>query len=123
MNNRSTCPFCHVEKAVLNHALACALFDKFPASRGHLLVLPRRHVADCFELTPAEREAVWSLAEQGHALLQREFAPDGFNLGVNVGQAAGQTIFHAHLHLIPRYRGDVPDPRGGVRAVISRNPA
>jgi diadenosine tetraphosphate (Ap4A) HIT family hydrolase len=118
MTRFSECPFCNDEGAVLTTALAYARLDKHPVARGHLLILPRRHVADWFETTPAERQAIWTLADDARGLLTRQYAPDGFNLGINVGEVAGQTIFHVHLHLIPRYRGDVENPRGGVRAVI-----
>jgi diadenosine tetraphosphate (Ap4A) HIT family hydrolase len=118
MDRSSECPFCSFDGAVLESALAYACFDKHPVAAGHLLILPRRHVGDWFEINSDERAAIWVLADQARALLLRSYAPDGFNLGINVGEAAGQTIFHAHLHVIPRYRGDVPNPRGGIRAVI-----
>jgi diadenosine tetraphosphate (Ap4A) HIT family hydrolase len=118
MTPGATCPFCNTDQAVLSQPLAYALYDTHPASPGHLLILPRRHVADWFETTPQERQAILALADAGRDLLIQSYAPDGFNLGINVGEAAGQTVFHTHLHLIPRYRGDVANPRGGVRAVI-----
>jgi diadenosine tetraphosphate (Ap4A) HIT family hydrolase len=118
MGNSVACPFCSAAGATLGNPLAYALFDRYPVTPGHLLVLPRRHVADWFETTGEERVAIWALADEARALLLRTYQPDGFNLGVNVGEAAGQTIFHAHLHVIPRYRGDVANPRGGIRAVI-----
>ncbi|HEV7984672.1 MAG TPA: HIT family protein [Steroidobacteraceae bacterium] len=119
MTGAAVCPFCNGQEAVLEASLAYARFDKYPAARGHLLILPRRHVADWFETTADEQLDLWALAKAARELLLREYAPDGFNLGINVGEAAGQTVFHAHLHVIPRYRGDVEDPRGGVRAVIT----
>ncbi len=112
------CPFCGAEGVVLGNELAYARYDRYPVTPGHLLIIPRRHVADFFDVTDAERAALWDLAGQAHALLQRERNPDGFNIGINVGAAAGQTVFHVHMHLIPRYRGDVGNPRGGVRGVI-----
>jgi diadenosine tetraphosphate (Ap4A) HIT family hydrolase len=112
------CPFCAAEGAVLGNELAYARYDRNPVTPGHLLIIPRRHVADFFDVTGAERAALWDLAAQAHALLRRERNPDGFNIGINVGAAAGQTVFHVHMHLIPRYRGDVGNPRGGVRGVI-----
>ena len=119
MTGTSECPFCDAAGAVLATSLAYVRFDKHPAARGHLLILPRRHIADWFETLMAERQDIWALADEARDLLIREYAPDGFNLGINVGEAAGQTVFHAHLHVIPRYRGDVKNPRGGVRAVIT----
>lgn len=93
--------------------------DINPVTAGHLLVISRRHVADFFETTAAERAALLALLLKAKAWLTRAYAPDGFNVGVNVGVAAGQTIPHVHIHLIPRYFGDTPNPRGGVRGVIS----
>jgi diadenosine tetraphosphate (Ap4A) HIT family hydrolase len=98
------------------HALA--FYDGFPVSPGHILVVPRRHCSDFFELSPLEQISCIDLLNQCRALLISERKPNGFNIGVNVGEAGGQTIFHAHLHLIPRYLGDVENPRGGVRGVI-----
>src|SRR5207247_3858869 len=95
-----------------------ARYDHFPISEGHILIIPYRHVANFLSLTPAERTSVLELVCQASQKLNSEFHPDGYNMGVNVGQAAGQTVMHAHLHLIPRFVGDVPDPRGGVRFVI-----
>jgi len=112
------CPFCHPGTTVLQNALAFALFDKSPVTPGHMLLVPRRHVAGWFETTADERRDLLALADEAREWLLRERAPDGFNLGVNVGVAAGQTVFHVHLHLIPRYKGDVANPRGGVRGVI-----
>ena len=114
----AACPFCQPAEVLLENDLACVIHDRFPASPGHLLILPRRHVADWFETTAQERLAMFDLADAAKTWLDGEFHPDGFNLGVNVGEVAGQTIFHVHLHLIPRYRGDVAVPRGGVRGVI-----
>jgi diadenosine tetraphosphate (Ap4A) HIT family hydrolase len=112
------CPFCQPDGAVLQNGLAFAVFDKSPVTPGHMLLIPRRHAADWFATTADERRDLLALADEAHAWLLRERAPDGFNLGVNVGEAAGQTVFHVHLHLIPRYKGDVAYPRGGVRGVI-----
>jgi diadenosine tetraphosphate (Ap4A) HIT family hydrolase len=103
---------------VLENMLAYARLDKFPVTPGHLLIIPRRHEANFFATRSDELEAIWALVEEAKALLDNKFNPDGYNLGVNVGATAGQTIAHAHLHVIPRYRGDVDQPRGGVRGVI-----
>ena len=114
------CPFCALSqrqmRAENEHALA--FYDGFPVSPGHVLVVPRRHCSDFFELSPLEQISCIDLLNQCRALLISERKPNGFNIGVNVGEAGGQTIFHAHLHLIPRYLGDVENPRGGVRGVI-----
>ena len=114
------CPFCAPEPArlVAQCPLTRTLRDRFPVSPGHTLVVPRRHVAGYFEATPAERSAIQGALLAAREDLLRELAPDGFNIGVNDGPAAGQTVMHLHVHLIPRYRGDQPDPRGGVRRVL-----
>jgi diadenosine tetraphosphate (Ap4A) HIT family hydrolase len=112
------CPFCRLDHAVLKNELAYALFDTHPVNPGHLLILPKRHVASYFEATAEEKSALLALLEVAKRLLDEQYAPDGYNIGVNVGEAAGQTIPHLHLHLIPRYLGDVAQPRGGVRGVI-----
>lgn len=118
MDGTKACPFCDRADAVIANVLAHARYDKFPVTRGHLLVIPHRHVADWFETTADERQAMFALADQARALLRDTYGAEGFNLGINVGEVAGQTIAHVHLHIIPRYRGDVSDPRGGVRGVI-----
>jgi diadenosine tetraphosphate (Ap4A) HIT family hydrolase len=117
----AACPLCSTEGALLSNALAHARYDIHPVSRGHLLIIPRRHVADWFDLSADERQAIFSLADEARTRLLAELAPDGFNLGINVRRVPGQTVFHAHLHLIPRYQGDVENPRGGVRGVIPAN--
>lgn len=112
------CPFCQPLPMVLRNALAYAVYDRAPVNPGHLLLIPFRHVADWFDATSQEQQALLELAADGRAMLLRERHPDGFNLGVNCGLAAGQSIFHVHLHLIPRYAGDMAEPLGGVRGVI-----
>jgi diadenosine tetraphosphate (Ap4A) HIT family hydrolase len=114
------CPFCTLprERILVETDTAIAFFDGYPVTEGHTLIIPRRHVARLFDLPPAELHALWDLVARMHDSLQARFGPDGFNLGLNDGEAAGQTIGHAHVHLIPRRRGDVPDPRGGVRWII-----
>jgi diadenosine tetraphosphate (Ap4A) HIT family hydrolase len=111
MRTGATYPFRTTDQAVLSRPRAYALYDTHPASPGHLLILPRRHVADWFATTQQERQAILGLADAGRDFLIQSHAPDGFNLGTKVGEAAGQTLFHVHLHLIPRYRGDVANPR------------
>ena len=98
--------------------LAMALSDGFPVSRGHCLVVPRRHVRSWFETTEDERREILYLLDEAREAVGRAHNPDGFNIGINDGPAAGQTIPHLHVHLIPRYAGDVRDPRGGVRWVL-----
>ena len=86
----------------------------------HVLVVPRRHVASYFDLTPEEQAAITALLRAAQKRIQAEHAPDGYNVGINVGEAAGQNRMHVHVHLIPRYKGDVPDPRGGIRCVLPK---
>lgn len=115
-----TSPFLQVPESewVASNALAFALRDRYPVSPGHTLVVPRRVVATWFEATPEEQRALLELVEVVKRQLDEQCQPDGYNVGFNVGEAAGQTVFHLHVHVIPRYRGDVADPRGGVRHVI-----
>lgn len=117
------CPFCSLPLAriVDSDALAVALHDAFPVAPGHTLVIPRRHVSSFFELHESEQVAMLALLKRARMRLGVEFNPDGYTIGINDGRAAGQTIPHVHLHLIPRHAGDVPDPRGGVRWVIPDN--
>ena len=116
-----TCPLCRRladREAMERNDLAAALADAYPLNPGHTLIVPMRHEADYFALSPDEQAALWELARIVRERLDRESHPDAYNLGVNVGRDAGQTVFHVHLHVIPRFRGDVPDPRGGVRWVV-----
>jgi len=113
-------PFQPIEpgRVVAESELAVAFYDRFPVSPGHTLVVPKRVVACLFELAPEERAAVWELVAVVRERLAREYRPDGFNVGLNDGPVAGQTVMHAHVHVIPRYRGDQAEPEGGVRGVI-----
>ena len=113
-----SCPFCNDGEAVLSNELAIARWDVNPVAPGHILIVTRRHIANFFETTADEGQALLALLQEAKELLQREHRPDGFNVGINIGEVAGQTIPHVHIHLIPRYRGDTPQPRGGVRGVI-----
>lgn len=112
------CPFCQLVDKLFENDLAQAFYDNSPVSEGHVLITPKRHIASYFDLTKAEREAIEELMLLVKNNLDENFHPDAYNVGINIGQAAGQTIFHCHLHLIPRYSGDVKNPTGGVRAVI-----
>ncbi|XXS84572.1 HIT family protein [Sorangium sp. So ce176] len=103
---------------VASNALAFALRDRFPVSPGHTLVVPRRLVPTWFDATAEERAAIFELVDAVKRQLDAELQPDGYNIGINAGEAAGQTVMHLHVHVIPRFRGDVDDPRGGVRHVI-----
>lgn len=117
----NNCPFCKVEserEIIAFSSLSIAFFDGFPVSPGHALIIPRRHVASFFDLTKDEQQDMLKLMDSVKSIIDEKYHPDGYNVGVNVGETSGQSIFHVHMHLIPRYKGDVPNPRGGVRGVI-----
>ena len=114
------CPFCSLDRnRILFESATCvAIEDGFPVSPGHVLIITRRHLPSFFDTTEAERRELGTLLEQARNHLAAQRSPDGFNIGINDGAAAGQTVPHLHIHLIPRYRGDRPEPRGGVRWVL-----
>ncbi|UFK97737.1 bifunctional class I SAM-dependent methyltransferase/HIT family protein [Kaistella faecalis] len=115
------CPFCYPDsdrELVVESATAYAIYDKFPVSEGHALVIPKRHCADYFELSFKEQSACMFLLSKVKEIISSDYHPDGFNVGINIGEFGGQTVDHVHIHLIPRYKGDVANPRGGVRGVI-----
>ena len=117
----NNCPFCKVEserEIIASSLLSVAFYDGFPVSPGHALIIPKRHVSSFFDLSKEERQDLLNLADSVKRILEERYHPDGYNIGINVGEAAGQSIFHVHMHLIPRYQGDVPSPRGGARGVI-----
>ena len=116
----SACPFCDPDsdRVFLVSDLIIGLWDKYPVSPGHALLVPRRHVPGWFDASEEERQALTAALENARDKILEQHRPDGFNIGVNSGEAAGQTIFHLHVHLIPRYKGDQEDPRGGVRRLI-----
>ena len=117
----SRCAFCTLpaDRILGQNSDAVWIHDLYPVTPGHSLIVLKRHVASFFETTPAEREAILSLLGEAREQIGREHAPAGFNIGINDGEAAGQAVEHLHVHLIPRYTGDIEDPRGGVRRVIS----
>jgi diadenosine tetraphosphate (Ap4A) HIT family hydrolase len=117
------CIFCQRADKRLNtivreNATFYARYDNFPATEGHLEVVPKRHVESLFELTPAEVFEAYSLLCEVQKIVTERYRPDGYTIGVNEGPAAGQSIAHLHIHLIPRHYGDVPDPRGGIRQAV-----
>jgi diadenosine tetraphosphate (Ap4A) HIT family hydrolase len=115
------CVFCDrivTGDRVAANDLAVAFLDAFPLSVGHCLVVPRRHESDFLALTLEEQVAIWALVPAVRRHIEAHDVPAGYNIGINVGVAAGQTIAHAHLHVIPRHQGDVPDPRGGIRLIL-----
>jgi len=118
------CIFCDIEKAIDEDRIIyqdstwIAILDNYPVSKGHVLLIPKRHCASYFDLNFIELESVSVTIGIIKKLLDKKFNPDGYNIGMNCGEAAGQTVMHCHIHIIPRYNGDVKDPRGGVRGVI-----
>lgn len=144
ITKQPACPFCSLDdsKIILSNDHAIAIYDGFPVTPGHTLIVPKRHIASFFEVTKEEQAAMFDLlAEMRERLkslptslemeaenpIQSHFQkgrgnsiPDGFNIGINDGAVAGQTVMHLHIHLIPRYAGDTSDPRGGVRWVMPK---
>jgi len=116
----NACPFCNISTSRVIDAddLALVIRDNFPVSPGHTLIIPRRHVDSFFSITDQERVSLMRLLNRAQSALHREYAPAAYNIGINDGLAAGQTVRHLHIHLIPRYTGDSEDPRGGVRWVL-----
>ena len=114
------CELCKPADLSLENEQAYVQFERDSLSSGHVIVVPLRHVADFFEMSVSEQDAVSRLLREAHAYISERFSPDGFNIGVNIGKAAGQNRMHVHVHLIPRYTGDVADPKGGVRAVLTK---
>ena len=119
----AACPFCAppIERIFYTDGLVIGLWDSFPVSPGHALLVPRRHVASWFEATAEEKAALVAAIDKAKVEIDRTHNPDAYNIGVNIGAEAGQTIFHLHVHVIPRFKGDVTDPRGGVRYVLPKN--
>ncbi len=119
----SSCQFCNPNSdsgLILESAQSYSIFDKFPVNPGHALIIPKRHVTEYFELSFKEQSSCLFILNEVKKIIQNQFNPEGINVGINIGEKAGQTISHAHIHLIPRYQGDVDDPRGGVRGVIPK---
>ncbi|HYE82309.1 MAG TPA: HIT family protein [Clostridia bacterium] len=113
-----SCIFCDYlisKNYIAENELAFAIYDNFPVGKGHVLIIPKRHFAAFFDATSEEVSAFYDLVSLIKKLLDEELKPDGYNIGINIGEAAGQTIFHLHIHVIPRYSGDVENPRGGIR--------
>lgn len=114
------CPFCTLpkERIFLSNEFGYAIRDGFPVSTGHTLIVPKRHIPSWFETTNEESQGLLKLLSLAKEMLEDELNPDGYNIGINDGPTAGQTVPHLHIHLIPRYQNDQEDPRGGVRWVI-----
>lgn len=113
------CVFCTMtEEYLCANSLAYAIWDRFPAAAGHSLVIPRRHMLTLDEASESEVVALSALIRQTKVIIQEKYGADGFNIGINEGASAGQTVMHLHIHIIPRCAGDLPDPRGGIRKVL-----
>ncbi len=114
------CPFCSLpqERVIARNNFAIVLRDAYPISPGHTLIVPSRHVGSLFDADADERAALMDLLAEAKRQLDLEYRPAGYNVGINDGPAAGQTVSHLHIHLIPRYVGDQSDPRGGVRWIF-----
>jgi diadenosine tetraphosphate (Ap4A) HIT family hydrolase len=116
MRDCAFCNFLAASRILENPSFFCVL-DKYPVNPGHLLLISKRHVRDLFELSEKEFNDLYSILQESREKLRAEYKPDGFNVGANCGEAAGQTVFHFHLHVIPRFEKDVADPRGGIRNI------
>ena len=118
------CPFCNIDKTIDKDRIVyqddtwIAIYDNYPVSQGHVLLMPKRHVKTFFELNILELESVGLTIGIIKMILDKKYHPTGYNIGANCGESAGQTVMHCHIHIIPRYDGDMDDPRGGVRGVI-----
>ena len=115
-----SCIFCNIDKEriILENEYAFAIFDNFPVSKGHMLIIPKKHIKNYFEADEDTKGQLWELLDECKVFADKHFNPQGYNIGINCGKAAGQTVMHLHIHLIPRYIGDIKNPRGGVRGVI-----
>ncbi len=118
MSEHPHCIFCDEPEIVIENDLAFAHYDGYPVSPGHCLIITRRHIAEYFQATTEEKAAIWALVDEMKTIIDRDYNPDGYNVGINVGEAGGQSVRHIHIHMIPRYIGDMENPRGGVRGVI-----
>ena len=119
MSLNTACPFCNADTdKIIESQLSFAIYDRFPVNPGHALIIPKRHTANYFELSWEEQADCFALLNRVKTILEEKYHPNGYNIGINVNETAGQTIHHMHIHLIPRYVGDVEEPRGGVRGVI-----
>lgn len=114
------CIFCNIdnERIVTENEGAYAIYDGFPVSKGHMLIIPKKHFNNYFEADEETKAQLWKLVDECKEALDKKYNPDGYNVGINCGEASGQTVMHLHIHLIPRYKGDIDNPRGGVRGVI-----
>lgn len=122
MNHEPVCVFCHLDRsrAIVESETGFAIYDLHPVSNGHCIIVPDEHNWDYFALSQEVRKGLDGLLFAAKEHLDDSYGPDGYNVGINNGTSAGQTVMHAHIHLIPRYQGDSDDPRGGVRWIFPR---
>jgi len=118
MEKQFQSPFLEKRERLIENDIGFVIFDGFPVSKGHCLIVPHRVYSNYFDSTPEEIIGLQTLVVETKTLIDKRFNPDGYNVGINCGEMGGQTVPHVHIHLIPRYGGDVVDPRGGVRGVI-----
>lgn len=120
--DKNECYFCKSIETGKNlitvNKYSFSIWDEHPVSEGHALIVPKQHVSTIFDLSLEEVISLYELLKQARSIIKQKYNPDGFNIGINEGEASGQTIFHLHIHIIPRYKGDVKCPEGGVRHVI-----
>ena len=114
------CPFCNIEqdRILWESDQTFVIYDGYPVSTGHALVIPKRHIGSFFETGTEERNALLAGLDYAKQIIDNDYGPAGYNIGINDGQVAGQTVAHLHIHVIPRYQDDVEDPRGGVRWIF-----
>ena len=119
------CIFCNInkEEIIFENDLAVAFFDNYPVSNGHTLIIPKRHCSNYFEMTKEEIAAIFELSRKVKEYLDKTYHPDGYNIGFNVKEAGGQSVMHTHMHIIPRYKGDAENPRGGIRKIVKQKVA
>lgn len=118
MTEHPDCPFCVKSDIVIENELAFVRYDGYPVNSGHCLIVTRRHIAEYFQATAEEKAAIWALVDEMKIIIDQEYNPDGYNVGVNIGERAGQSLPLIHVHMIPRYKGDIENLRDGVRGVI-----
>ena len=118
LNPAVECELCRPDDVLMEDSLAYVRHDNNSLSPGHVLVVPRRHVANFFDMDAAEQAAVLALLNRAEREIRSRHQPDGYNIGINIGRAGGQSRMHVHVHLIPRYAGDVANPQGGIRCVL-----
>ena len=112
------CPFCNIKTVLFEDDLCFVINDNYPVTQGHCLIIPKKHSSNYFECSKDEVDSLNSLIIKTKDYLDKNYQPSGYNVGFNCGESGGQTIFHTHIHVIPRYDGDMKNPRGGVRGVI-----